>query len=574
MPKYKPNDAGTEGLDRIQRLEKHVADSPTLTPSSSLDNVIQPTAAGTVPLVLKAAAGQTADLLQIQDQSGAVIGGFSAAGGLNGGSPAVFNVVAQYGADNTGVSEASSQIQAAVTAASAAGGGTVYLPKGTYKVSTPIVPASGVNIIGAGPSSTILKGYGNAQVFFWDGPNQGPAQLTDVTFADFQIDGSNQANSGVYTSAMKGIQVHLGLRNTYRNLYIHHCGATGLGSDNCQDSSIISCVCDFNGRLNSGAQAGGAGIGIGTGTYAVENWTIVGCITRSNGTNGLFFENQSGVQSTGIVVVGHLSSSNVVHGIADAGVSGLQVIGGRSTDNGAAGFANYKGTYVGASGPGIQGRISGLEVTNNTTHGIHLDGTNGAFNDYVIENCRIWQNLTHGILVDAAGSAVTNVHLRDNKIYLNHNSGIFVKLSGGTFTGLNIVGNAIYNNGLQTGANVNLRAAIRISCAVVSLWLKGNRCWDDQATKTQSYGLILDSVSLTGPGEIDGNSFGNNLTGVVLSTATYSSFRIGRNEAWTVASGAPTFTAPKSTIYQRVDGAAGSLLYVNQDGATTWAAYA
>lgn len=492
----------------------------------------------------------------------------------NGGSLPVFNVATTYGADTSGAREASAAIQAAVNAASAAGGGIVYLPAGIYKVSTPIVPASRVRIRGAGPGTTVVKVYGGGQGFFWDGPNQGPATLIDASFEDLEIDGSNQANGGVYTSAMKGIQVHLGQRILYRNLYIHDCGATGLGSDNGHDCWIISCVCDSNGRLNSGAQAGGAGIGIGTGTYAVENWTIIGCITRNNGTNGLFFENQSGVQSAGIVVVGHLSSGNVGHGIADAGVNGIQVIGGRSTDNGAAGFAAYKGTYAGASGPGTQGRVSGLEVTNNTTHGIHLDGTNGAFSDYIIEGCRIWQNLTHGILVDAVGSTVTNVHLRENEIYLNHNSGIFVKLSGGSFTGLNIAGNVIYNNGLQTGANVNLRAAIRVSCAVTSLWLKGNRCYDDQAVKTQSYGLIVDTVTLTGPGEIDGNSFGNNLTGVVLSTATYSSFRLGRNEAWTVAAGAPTFTAPKATTYQRVDGAAGTLLYVNQDGAATWAPFA
>ena len=38
----------------------------------------------------------------------------------------------------------------------------------------------------------------------------------------------------------------------------------------------------------------------------------------------------------------------------------------------------------------------------------------------------------------------------------------------------------------------------------------------------------------------------------------------------TAGTGAPTFTAPKGTIYARLDGAAATMLYVNNNGATTW----
>ena len=34
--------------------------------------------------------------------------------------------------------------------------------------------------------------------------------------------------------------------------------------------------------------------------------------------------------------------------------------------------------------------------------------------------------------------------------------------------------------------------------------------------------------------------------------------------------GVPTFTAPKGTIYTRLDGGAATMLYVNNNGATTW----
>jgi len=34
--------------------------------------------------------------------------------------------------------------------------------------------------------------------------------------------------------------------------------------------------------------------------------------------------------------------------------------------------------------------------------------------------------------------------------------------------------------------------------------------------------------------------------------------------------GVPTITAPKGTIYTRLDGTASTMLYVNNNGATTW----
>lgn len=38
----------------------------------------------------------------------------------------------------------------------------------------------------------------------------------------------------------------------------------------------------------------------------------------------------------------------------------------------------------------------------------------------------------------------------------------------------------------------------------------------------------------------------------------------------TAGTGVPTFTAPKGTIYTRLDGGAATMLYVNNNGATTW----
>jgi len=38
----------------------------------------------------------------------------------------------------------------------------------------------------------------------------------------------------------------------------------------------------------------------------------------------------------------------------------------------------------------------------------------------------------------------------------------------------------------------------------------------------------------------------------------------------TAGTGAPTFTAPKGSMYIRLDGGAGTRLYMNSTGSTTW----
>jgi hypothetical protein len=81
-------------------------------------------------------------------------------------APAGTYNVANYGAKGDGVTDDAAAIQAAVNAASAAGGGTVYLPAGTYRLyaARSVDPDLGANVElfnnitvkGAGPAATIV----------------------------------------------------------------------------------------------------------------------------------------------------------------------------------------------------------------------------------------------------------------------------------------------------------------------------------------------------------------------------------------------------------------------------------
>lgn len=69
---------------------------------------------------------------------------------------AQFNVL-DYGAVGNGIADDSVALQSAFDAAFAAGGGTVYVPSGTYLCNTPLVLQYGVNLIGASRANTIIK---------------------------------------------------------------------------------------------------------------------------------------------------------------------------------------------------------------------------------------------------------------------------------------------------------------------------------------------------------------------------------------------------------------------------------
>lgn len=69
----------------------------------------------------------------------------------------VYNVKG-YGAIGDGVTDDTAAIQAAITAAGADGGGNVFIPEGTYLLSSSLVLKNGVTISGVFPSATAIAG--------------------------------------------------------------------------------------------------------------------------------------------------------------------------------------------------------------------------------------------------------------------------------------------------------------------------------------------------------------------------------------------------------------------------------
>lgn len=71
--------------------------------------------------------------------------------------------VKDFGAVGDGSNNDTTAIQAAITAVSSAGGGVVYFPPGTYLINAALtMGTSGVSLVGAGPSSSVIKNSGAA----------------------------------------------------------------------------------------------------------------------------------------------------------------------------------------------------------------------------------------------------------------------------------------------------------------------------------------------------------------------------------------------------------------------------
>ncbi|MGC5052100.1 right-handed parallel beta-helix repeat-containing protein [Micromonospora sp. DT48] len=329
----------------------------------------------------------------------------------------------------------------------------IYCPPGIYSIrDAGTVWRSGVSLIGAGPGATrfMLSNEGNradpTPLAFWTTVQHGADRdrhIADCTFADFEIDGSGVAMVA-YSYLAKGLGLQYVVRGVFRNLYIHHTGATGLGCDFLQDSLIDGVVVVGCGRLDNGEEMGGAGIGIGIGGWGeVERCTISNCTTLGNGTNGIFLELQKPYWTPprGYRIIGCHSQANRF-GISDWGADGLIVSACTLTGNLEAGFdVSAKGT-AGIAGRG--GIVSDCVIDRNVRDGISVGNTPGPYtirgnrisgngwygyrqhdlgngyqgptSDVVIDSNDFWDNGLDGIRVDRPmiDATVTNNRIRSN----------------------------------------------------------------------------------------------------------------------------------------------------------------
>jgi hypothetical protein len=149
-----------------------------------------------------------------------------------GGMP-VYNVVT-YGADPTGSADSTTAIQTAIDAASAAGGGTVFFPQGTYSISSTLTTYSSIRLLGDGDNgSAKLRLAVNSDCNLIESTTQWNINML-IENLWLEGDKDNQASGhGIYMSEA--------LHTKIRNCVIRNFKETGVYLTACNDVRVREC---------------------------------------------------------------------------------------------------------------------------------------------------------------------------------------------------------------------------------------------------------------------------------------------------------------------------------------------
>jgi hypothetical protein len=344
----------------------------------------------------------------------------------------VFNVKS-FGAAGDGTTNDTTAIASAVTAA-AVGGGVVYFPPGTYRVSAVTLSSrTGVHLVGAGRGATTIKSIDLANTHTIN-----MTICTDCSVSRLTIDG----NGAGQTNNPHGIRLTSGTRVSIFDVHIKNTGGYGIGAQDgvFENLTIAQVLIEDAGADgidiknkddgNSGTQLSNIVIkNFGTNT-AVTQYTGVDIRGPANlnnitveavgiGNVGIRFR-QSG-DATGTGIGGH--QSNLVNfrvvgaDTVNAGTIGLAVIG-----------LNVKATngFVTGCGYGVQSSDSENTFVNVQVYACTFDGFKLAAVDATLtaDNCTLIGCGANG----CAGNGLT-LEVVDN-----------CKVIGGYFTGNTVRG--------------------------------------------------------------------------------------------------------------------------------------
>lgn len=308
----------------------------------------------------------------------------------------IINVM-DYGASADGVTDDYAVFAAAVTAAGD-GNGLVYVPSGTYRLSTGVTVPSNTSIFGNGYSTKIITD-GNGFVI---------SSTTGVRIRDMYLYGPGSgSNSGITAGNVTNTIIS--------GMFIQNYGFMGFYGGAVNNSIITENIVSGNGKDESVI---GQGIHIGySGTAESHNVTISNNICFENGnivadwyggSHGIYV---SGLNNTyNIIVIGNICNSNTGAGINVNGGTRTSVIGNICSRN------RYKGIAI--AGYAYNSIIACNRV------------------DYVLEIKESTSICGSGISV---GPTTYGIHVADNTISDVARDGILVYGNGVTINGNSII---------------------------------------------------------------------------------------------------------------------------------------
>lgn len=466
-------------------------------------------------------------------------------GTLNGRN--VTNIFTTVGASNadyiTDGTADDVQINAAIVAVSAAGGGVVLVKSGTYTLAQSVKPKSNVQLRGEGmftttftTTNTFSGGIIADTTFTTSDP------LTGFVCSDLELDGSNMPTSP-YSIGRKGIDSHNLRHCVFRNLYIHNCPASGLGVDNLDRCLIDHCIIVMCGT--SGQAQGSNGVGIGTGGMPSESFIVTNCITESTANSAYLCEELDSTTTNRHYIFANNISYGDFKGFSISGASDVIIANNQvynSQDDGirAIVFSGHTATRV---------SILGNEVDGSVSEGIYIDT---GVTDCKVEGNRVLNGTIEGMVIRGSRTLVRGNHIR-----ANGKTGIFLGAAAGgsAISHVDISNNMVYNNAAITANTDGIRVDAT-SAALSDITICGNHSFDDQGTPTQRYGIIvtgnsaLTNLSIRQNETVSNKTAGlfNNAAGTIVGLSIRDNY--GINPALLYAQGNVT----GATTFNRANG--------------------
>lgn len=336
------------------------------------------------------------------------------------------------------------------------GGGTIYVPIGTYKFDTSngqyiegtggckccIKAKNNVSIVGESLTDSVFKMTGHSSqgvcMFGYNSAiNKTP--IEGCTYRNFTVNGE-ECTIDTYSSDGKAFFYQYVKNCVWRDLRLIGTPATSLGIDFLDNVVIDSIYCYESGRIHADNSPGGAGVGIGTGAWENENFIVRNCICDNCGHFGIFLEDQhifgDAAHRTPTYPKGAIIANNICRN-------------GRNY-----GFGVRGGQHV---------IFEGNEAYENANGGFFSDYQNKSI---VIQNNLIRDNTGNGICLgnEKPGILETsfeNVTIKDNVVIENKTG---INISQKT-TNLNLIDNIVRDNTVKD---------ITVSATQTSCYISGN----------------------------------------------------------------------------------------------------
>ena len=400
-----------------------------------------------------------------------------------------------FGADPTGVADSTTALQAGLTAVGAAGGGTFYIPAGTYKTTNTLLIPTDVMVRGAGRQATIISS---------------PAG----TYAGKSVEGSNVyatlAMAAVNNASVYSLTVDHTAGTLSANGIVIVAGNAGLGtaSTNC---AIVDCEVKFGSTpghtyciwslassgskilynyVDGGVSTNTAGTEEGIEAYGGTDILIEGNTVKNCDNNGIYVWVDSGSAL-------NLLNTRIVNNYVTKCQQGIYVQSSTTVKNCLVANNNIDAcwnTSISLTyGSGCT--ISGVTIANNTTNasksGIYIYGDAAAT---LQENIVVTSNNIVGT-TDASSASIqstnaSNVKFLNNIIKSGTQRGMFVSV------GSDIL---IKNNSIDTCQTVGIYCYTLTRTTIL-----GNTIRDWNRSNSSYAGIYFDTCTSA---HVDCNDF-------------------------------------------------------------------